>query len=258
MAKIISKPSKLEDRYTELCAHQKECLQRSAVAFLIPLFALPLAAALLYPQYLDSALGLAVMIGFFAGFICMVPTGKYAEELSILQAGVSGERAAAKQLAKLPEEYTCYRNLLIRHNGSTSELDMVVTGPTGVYIVEIKNMRGTFTGSYNDHHWTQHKVGRGGGHYTKEVYNPIRQVGTHTYRLAGYLREHGANVRVESTVYFTRADACLRLRGEPGNTSVFVAGFWDSSKKLRRHILGSTAALSPAQLQQVNALLERA
>ena len=131
-------------------------------------------------------------------------------ELGVLKAGVEGERKALEYLDSLTDDCHIYTNLRIPYDGAESETDMVVVTPAGVTIVEVKNYKGTILGDTSDENLVQVK-NRQDEDEGDEKYNPFRQVGTHAYRLAGYLRTHGVRTYVRTCVFFVNEGVTLRL-----------------------------------------------
>lgn len=173
----------------------------------------------------------------------------------ILQAGLAGEQAAAELIAAFPDSYLGFQNLRVTYGGKTSELDMVVVGAAGVFVIETKNLKGRICGGYEQERWTQHKTGRAGGSYEKQLYSPVRQVGTHVYRLAHYLRSHGMQLRVDAMVYFTDPRTSVEITGTSGEIPVFSGK--NGGKDLTRHILKGKAVLSPQEVRRLCHLLEK-
>ncbi len=103
-------------------------------------------------------------------------------------------------------------------------------GPSGVFVIETKNMTGTILANYDNEQWVQKKKGENGGTTSKKFYSPVKQVGTHVYRLAHCLRNNGCSVHVDSIVFFANADASVQLLGTPTQTLV-----------LSMNVLGGTA-----------------
>lgn len=56
--------------------------------------------------------------------------------------GAKGEKIVAKKLKKLPKKYTAIRDVKIPNLGG--DIDHVVVGPTGVYVIETKNYKPTY------------------------------------------------------------------------------------------------------------------
>lgn len=129
-----------------------------------------------------------------------------------LTPGIAGEDLALAVSAKLPDHYHVFNNLRVAHDGQGSELDLVIVGEKGVFVVEVKNHNGTIIGHEKDKEWTQHKVGRGGGRYSKQMYNPIKQVGTQVFRLAKNLNERKIPAWVQGVVFFTNPKADVKVQ----------------------------------------------
>ena len=198
------------------------------------------------------AVGIIAVIGsFFSGFLRSFSI--FDPQAQIQQAGEMGEAATAHLIRQLPEGYFGFQNIRLTYQGRNSELDMVVVGKTGVFIIETKNHNGLIQGNFDQHQWIQHKTGRRGGQYSKEFYNPVKQVGTHTYRLAHYLRDRGCNVHVDSMVFFTHPMASVQVYGTPGKIPVYAGQ--QGAELIFRQILSGTANLSPNQIQQICNLL---
>lgn len=143
------------------------------------------------------------------------------EEEEILQAGLDGERKALSEMQRLPDSCHVFTNLKIPCEGKVSETDMIIVSDTGVTIVEVKNHKGTITGSAHDEHLSQLKIhGRNETDF-KTFYNPIKQVATHAYRLKEYLHANGVHIRVRTCVFFINEEAHLQLKDVSENCPVY-------------------------------------
>lgn len=196
--------------------------------------------------YLLIVPGVFVVISFclFAG------SSQTGDKMGILVAGINGEILASNCVAGLPDTYTAFRNLTVSYGGKSSEVDILVVGPTGVFVIEVKNLNGTIYGDAEESQWEQYKVGRAGTPYTKNFYNPIKQVNTHVYRVAHYLREKGIDVYVNAIVYFAASETLVVTSGTDGRTQVFCAKE-DGENEMRRYILGSSRHLSQKQTEAI-------
>ena len=174
---------------------------------------------------------------------------------SIVASGVEGEDKLRKTIERLPETFIGYQNVHVFYNGEQSELDMVVIGLTGIFVIEVKNHNGTIVGNLDDRNWVQHKVGRNGTPYSKEMYSPIKQVGTHVYRLANYLRDRGVKCRVESIVYFANPEADLQLYGKSDKTAVFCERY-NGGEALLDYILNRPETISKEDAVKAVILLD--
>ena len=98
---------------------------------------------------------------------------------------------------------------------------VIVVGDNGVFIIEVKNVRGTITGHVTDHDLTQTKQNRDGKKYVKTIYNPIKQVETHRERLKDILKSNKINIPIENIVAFVNKDIHLNLQGK-SSTKLFT------------------------------------
>ncbi len=197
---------------------------------------------------------------FVIGFICCVAgvviISLFSGKKSALKVGINGERAMARLIERFPEGYYGIQNVVVSFDGKQSELDMVVVGPTGVFIVETKSRNGRISGNYDSKYWTQHKVGRGGTPYSSDFYSPIKQVGTHVYRLANFLRTQKVQITVEGIVYFRDATEGFYLSGTPGRIPVF-RNTTEGMHNLYRFITSGNVKLSPQKVNYIcNILLK--
>ena len=200
---------------------------------------------------LPVAFGVAAVLAVIG--IALAPGNRSLHNIS--RAGQAGENATADFIAQFPDSYSGFQNLKVTYEGKQSEIDMVVVGPTGVYIIETKNHNGHIRGSFESHDWMQYKVGRAGGQYSKEFYSPVKQVGTHVYRLAHYLRLRGAQVHVDAMVFFTNPAATVEVYGTPGNIPVYAGQ--TGAELIAKQIIGGKPVLSPQTVESVCRLLEQ-
>lgn len=215
MAKVIKKSDRLEKNYLK----RKRPVSRALNIFkmFVLLFIMGFVIAFMLFRFgLIKNEKIAFLVGAIitvtletAGLRYLVQSEDRKGE--ILQAGLEGESDAAKILSKLPDSFTVFQNVDVTYDGKSSEIDSIAVGETGVFIIETKNHKGYITGSVEDKEWHQYKTGRKGGSYSKKLYNPVKQVGTHVYRVAHYLRENGVKVHVTGAVYFTNEECTLDI-----------------------------------------------
>lgn len=235
MAKIYKKSNALINRYKAIKSTIK-------MSWFIALSISLLFFAVLYFGKINALLPLIPLPPIIAFIITAL--GK--RKLNILAAGIIGEQKSAKLIAALPDGYCGFQNLNVTFDGKQSEIDLTVVGPTGIFIIEVKNLNGTIVGNYEGTKWTQHKVGRGGTPYSKHFYSPVKQVGTHIYRLANFLRQNGIRYYVNGCVYFSNDENELHLSGAPEKIPVF-----DDCDKLCRYILSGDRVLNGDQVTEI-------
>ena len=137
------------------------------------------------------------------------------------KAGLDGEERVQNLVSELPDSYVGITNAKVCYQNKSSELDMVVVGPTGIFVIEVKNHKGTICGNYNDQYLCYNKISSGGNCYQSSMYNPVRQVGTHTYRLSHFLKANGVTNWINSIVYFANPQAIVELNGTEEGAKVF-------------------------------------
>ena len=114
------------------------------------------------------------------------------------RAGRYGEVTATNAIKSvLRDEDQLFTNVNISFEGKSAELDIVIVNNRGVFVVEVKNYRGTLVGSEDSFEWTKYKTTVAGNTYEKSVRNPIKQVKRQVYILSRYLDYYGSRVWVE-------------------------------------------------------------
>ena len=128
----------------------------------------------------------------------------------ILNAGVKGEQYTFEILKKLPKDFTVITNPVIHNRGSVNELDFVIIGTNGVFVVETKNYRGIITGSTSSQNWKQIKHGKNKT-YEKEVKNPAKQVYRQGRRMNEMFIDFGISADVFPILYFVDDRSELKI-----------------------------------------------
>jgi hypothetical protein len=62
-----------------------------------------------------------------------------------LAAGLRGEDRVARELRRLPDDYVVLTDLVLSTPAGTREIDHLVLGPSGIYVVEVKRWGGVIT-----------------------------------------------------------------------------------------------------------------
>ncbi len=167
--------------------------------------------------------------------------------------GEKGERITGNILEEyLPDDYTVIQNKIIEYGDGKSETDNIVVGKSGVFIIEVKNMKGDIFGDVEEKYWIKDKTDQYDIEHQKEFYSPVKQVGTHVYRLANYLRENKISVYVNGAVYFANSQANLYLEGEFDSIPVFD---YRNTRKMIEYIMSGTANLSKKNIERIIQLL---
>ena len=116
-----------------------------------------------------SLLALLVIIGLIIS--------KYGwSKRRIWSKGAKGEKIVAKKLKKLPKKYTAIRDVKIPNLGG--DIDHVVVGPTGIYVIETKNYKPTYIPDEDCWYHTSGRV---------SSQNPAKQVKLQSSKLNDFL-----------------------------------------------------------------------
>lgn len=159
----------------------------------------------------NSDLHIAFPCMFFALGLVLVPVYFIKKKnYEILNSGVKGEQQTYEILKQLPKDYTVITNPVIHNRGSVNELDFVVIGTNGVFVVETKNYRGIITGNTSAQNWNQIKHGKNKT-YEKDVKNPAKQVYRQGRRMAEMFIDFGISADVFPILYFVDSRSELKI-----------------------------------------------
>lgn len=174
-------------------------------------------------------------------------------EREISAAGKQGEERTALLLNSLPDSYKLIRNAVISYEGRKSEIDNIVVGNTGLFIIETKNHRGHISGDCHEMYWTQHKIDNYGECHSKNFYNPTKQVATHIYRLKGILRQNNIRVFINGAVYFSNAEIKVDIENPREDIPVFN---YYSQDELLNYILNRDKILTDKQAEHIVKIIQ--
>ena len=132
------------------------------------------------------------------------------KEYEVLNSGVKGEQQTFEILKKLPKDFTVITNPVIHNRGSVNELDFVVIGTNGVFVIETKNYRGIITGKTSAQNWKQIKHGKNKT-YEKEVKNPAKQAYRQGRRMAEMFIDVGISADIFPILYFVDNRSELKI-----------------------------------------------
>lgn len=167
------------------------------------------AAVILFAAGAVLAAGLVLLI---VPFVFFMDLGTIAEE------GAKGEDATMEILSRLPDSYTIFNQTNIPNKESRTglfELDFIVVGPNGVFVVEVKHNNSTIYGKEEAREWTVLKMGKGGTPYIKAMRNPIKQAKKQVWALSGFLREKNHRAWIEGIVFFSNPASSLEIEEKP-------------------------------------------
>ena len=202
------------------------------------------------------ALLLVFLLLLISGFAVLPRRNADEQNYEAKMYGDRGERQAGFLLEKcLPDGYTVIQNTVVYYKDGRSEIDNIIVGKTGVFIVEVKNVKGNIYGNLNEKNWIQDKTDKYGIEHQKELYNPVKQVRTHVFRLANYLRDNRIFTHINGAVYFANPETAVHLNGDNTDIPVFT---YRSAQGLIDFIMRGNANLSDKSIKRIIQLLSEA
>jgi len=157
----------------------------------------------LVAEFLDSFAGLvAALVLGASGFVLIVVGLSFWMEQSNTRKGVQGEESVAWELSYLSDEFLLLNDLMLP--GSKGNIDHVVVGPTGVFVVETKNYSGKYV-CYGDRWFFQ------GIRQKYDVSSVSVQARNNARVLADLLHSSGFTVDVSPIIVFTHPSVQLWL-----------------------------------------------
>lgn len=237
MAIFMDKSNSLNKEYKKT--------RKASISYGVGIIVTSSISIVLFSTYLYLSLIAFLLMGYF-----LFKLTSNTINFEILRSGVEGEKRTERIFKRLPDEYYVHSDLMVEFEGYTSQLDHVVVGPTGIFVIETKNINGKIEGDGNQKYWLQHKTGSGGGKYENKFYSPIKQVGTHVFRLAGILKRNSINYWIESLVFFSNPKTKLEIKNE--DIPVFSYGK-EGSKRIIDYIINSeSVVLSRKDIAKIN------
>lgn len=253
MARIIRNESKLASDYESMENEYQE-KRKKASAWIYPGLAalfLGVCGAVFSGSLMFPAIGAVVcIIGvIIGGTILGTVDPDYRNNRDVYRAGMAGEKVTETVLSRLPDSYLIIPNVQLRVQQRRGEIDHLVLGNNGIFVVETKNYKGTVTGDIRDGSLTKDKYSSGGTLSTKTVTNPVRQVKRETMMLKDILAEAGIHKRIESLVYFSDYDLNYSVTGSDSNAEVFLAGEGGSAQIVEYILRSNKSRLSDQEKQ---------
>jgi hypothetical protein len=132
--------------------------------------------------------------------------------------GDEGENAVIGALKPLPDSYHMINSVV--PTGSRGDVDHIIIGPNGIFVVETKNYSGKISCIGDD--WKRQKTGKGGTDYDIEIGSPSNQVKRNSKILKDLLIRHkreifkrySPHIWVHAIVVFTNPSCELKVRNK--------------------------------------------
>lgn len=163
--------------------------------------------------YLSLYFGIKLkFIFYFFSLPCIYVIYRLQNKIKRLNSGIKGEHTTLYVLKKLRKDYTVLFDLKVKFTNTSSQIDTIVIGKNGVFIIETKNVSGFISGNkHDDNILVSNK------YYTDtksnfKIYNPCKQIATHINRINKTLKKLHINCKVQGIIYFTNPNASVVLK----------------------------------------------
>jgi len=166
---------------------------------------------LILPPLLLILLGLvsSSSVAYIAAFLFVIASLIFFPNYTTWRIGAEGEEKIAELLSHLDGSYFVIHDVVLP--GMVKEnIDHVVLGPNGIFVLETKNHKGYITcqGDW----WTQRKIGRRGTPYFGNIGNPSKQVKRKAVLLNEFIHNHfKVNFYINGIVVFANEKAKLKI-----------------------------------------------
>lgn len=145
---------------------------------------------------------------FFLSIIFFIAAAYLWSKQTTWNIGADGEEAVIRVLQNLDSSYKIINDIVLP--GDKQNIDHVVVGPAGVFVIETKNYNGNIR-CYEDE-WSRKKVGRRGTVYDAGMGNPSKQAKRNAVVLKNWFASENLDVGyISAVVVFTNDDCELKL-----------------------------------------------
>jgi hypothetical protein len=112
-----------------------------------------------------------------------------------IKRGREGEIRNSDRLERgLDDDYFIINDVDLAFGKKKSQIDHIVVGPNGIFVIETKNWRGKLIGNETDPTWTQIKEDKNGNRLEIKLGNPIVQNLRHVQTTKSILESNGINI----------------------------------------------------------------
>jgi hypothetical protein len=174
--------------------HLRKDIKKAYLKLLIASLSIILSVLIIEQSYYITI----VIIGMMIVWIMFV-----LNNIEILRFGLQGEKEAFDLLSKLPRQYKILSDVHLVDGTKSSQIDFVIIGPNGLFIMESKHIKGIINGKEDDNYLQKVKIGKGGDKYYKKMFNPIKQISGHKIGMDVFLKKKGFRYRAIPVLYFS-------------------------------------------------------
>ncbi len=199
--------------YPPLKRHRQELLEqrrlrRRRLLAVVPASLFIVAAAAIWSLPLAVMLaGIAAVVVFFTAL-----PGSSSVDAGHL-AGVEGEAAVLERLKNLPDDYVVLNRVDLPDETLTNgrrELDFIVAGPTGLWVIEVKNTPGHVRVEPDQKHWPlARRAGCGSRPSWNAMLNPVPQARAQVAALERWLLKNGLEPRTRAAIVMAHPEVAI-------------------------------------------------
>ena len=187
---------------------------------------------------------------FFAFFVF-----KTKKQAAILAAGFKGEKEVLKLLSTLPKGYFVIPDATLFIGHKTAQIDYIVIGKSGVFVIETKNLNGIISGSIDSKTLLKTKTIKSGDTYNKQIYNPVLQLSTHMKLISELFCSNNIGLEIFGCVYFSHPKAINNIKGKRQNISIFTSSQSGAKLLVSQILRCKEYELNKKQIQKIKSLV---
>lgn len=147
------------------------------------------------------------------------------DDIGTLEAGIEGEEVALQTFRELNDTYKILHGIPIYLDGIKKEkpdceLDFLILGSNGIFLVENKYTSGHIEGESSDKYLQREKIDIWGQNHYDEVKNPVYQLNKIQLKnLKKFLAKRNIDIYINALAYFSHEDAIVDIEN---NTRVQI------------------------------------
>jgi hypothetical protein len=199
--------------YGPLARHRKELRQAARRRYRrLGLVAVVVLTAAGIGYWLTPPLGL-LLAGIGAMVLFFSSIGEGSSVPAHVLTGIEGEVRTLEMLKQLPDAFLLFNQVQIPDSwlpNGQRELDFIVLGPTGLFVVEVKNAPGMIYVSPDQKHWQVARRGCGSSPNWHTMDNPLNQVQAQCQALERWILTGGMHLSTRPMVCFARPEVVLQ------------------------------------------------
>ncbi|PIO05924.1 hypothetical protein COT29_03605 [Candidatus Micrarchaeota archaeon CG08_land_8_20_14_0_20_59_11] len=179
-------------------------------------------------------------LGLLLPFVIILATGGFFfRQYSNYSGGLEAENSVTKSLSSLDDRYCLLNDVKLR--GDRGNIDHIVLGPNGVFVIETKNYSGKII--CNGDEWIRQYEGG----YDYDIGSPSKQVKRNAVKIKHIIEsskifKKPLNIWVEGIVVFTKPDVNLQIKN--ATVSILkIDGIYDYIKNKNSRMIFSSGEL---------------